>query len=104
MTTSCATIARWKNSTRNPRSRICAISIARKVKPEVAAAPKINTEPSYRDVDRSVLRVMEPAGLAYWAWIGFCFTLVGIAAGVWLRRIYSGLGGAGVPQPVMWGL
>ena len=43
----------------------------------MAAAPKINTDPSYRDIDRSVLRVMEPAGRAYWAWVGFCFTLVG---------------------------
>src|ERR1700687_3503261 len=32
MTTSCAIIARWKNSTLNQRSLICAISIARKVR------------------------------------------------------------------------
>src|SRR6266852_7588993 len=30
MTTRCATIARWKKSTPNPRSPICEISIARK--------------------------------------------------------------------------
>ena len=53
----------------------------------MAAAPKINREPSFRDIDRSVLRVMEPAGRAYWAWVGFCFTLVGIAAAFWLRQI-----------------
>ena len=70
----------------------------------MAAAPKIDTEPTYRDIDRSVLRVMEPAGRAYWAWIGFCFTLVGIAAGFWLRQIYSGLGVTGLRQPVMWAI
>ena len=70
----------------------------------MAAAPKIPVEPSYRDIDRSVLRVMEPAGLAYWAWIGFCFTLVAIAAGFWVRQIYSGLGVTGLRQPVMWAI
>ena len=70
----------------------------------MAAAPKIPTEPTYRDIDRSVLRVMEPAGRAYWAWIGFCFTLVAIAAGFWMRQIYSGLGVTGLRQPVMWAI
>ena len=70
----------------------------------MAAAPKINAEPSFRDIDRSVLRVMEPAGRAYWAWVGFCFTLVAIAAGFWLRQIYSGLGVTGLAQPVMWAI
>ncbi len=70
----------------------------------MAAAPKINTEPTFRDIDRSVLRVMEPAGLAYWAWIGFCFTLVGIGAACWMHQIYSGLGVTGLRQPVMWAI
>src|SRR5260370_6797167 len=47
---------------------------------------------------------MAPAGPAYWAWVGFCFTLVGIAAGFWLRQIYSGLGVTGLRQPVMWAI
>ena len=64
----------------------------------MAAAPKINTEPTYRDIDRSVLRVMEPAGRAYWAWIGFCFTLVGIAAGVLAASDLLGIGRHG-PSP-----
>src|SRR5260370_32064449 len=45
---------------------------------------------------------MEPAGLAYWMWIGFCFTLVAIAAGFWAHQIYSGLGVTGLRQPEMW--
>src|SRR5260370_39675677 len=99
MTTSCATIARWKNSTRNPRSRICAISIARKVKPEVAAAPKINTEQSYRDIARSLLRVMEPAAVAHRAWGGVCLTLGGHQPGVDVRAGHSGVGEARGPPP-----
>src|SRR5271163_2468052 len=47
---------------------------------------------------------MEPAGLAYWAWIGFCFTLVGIGAACWAHQIYSGLGVTGLRQPVMWAI
>lgn len=68
----------------------------------MAAAPKQIDHPDFADIDRSVLRVMEPAGLAYWVWIGFCFTLVGIAAAMWTRQIYSGLGVTGLRQPVMW--
>src|SRR6202044_3418316 len=47
---------------------------------------------------------MEPAGMAYWAWGGFCFTLVWLAAGFWMRQIYSGLGVTGLRQPVMWAI
>src|SRR5215469_17770236 len=46
--------------------------------------------------------MMAPAGPAYWAWIGFCFTLVGLAILLWARQIYSGLGVTGLSQPVMW--
>jgi molybdopterin-containing oxidoreductase family membrane subunit len=68
----------------------------------MAAAIEKPIEPSFSDIDRSVLRVMAPPGLAYWAWVAFCFTLVGIAAALWARQIYSGLGVTGLRQPVMW--
>ena len=70
----------------------------------MAAAPAVNTEPTFRDVDRGVQRMMAPAGPAYWAWIGFCFTLVGLATLLWARQIYSGLGVTGLSQPVMWAI
>jgi len=66
-----------------------------------AAAPEIAT-PTFSDVDRSVLRVMQTPGLLYWAWIGFCFTLVAIGAALWTRQIYEGMGVTGLRQPVMW--
>jgi Ni/Fe-hydrogenase subunit HybB-like protein len=61
-------------------------------------------EPSYADVDRQVLRTMEPPGMLYWVWILFCFTLVGVAVALWTRQIYEGLGVSGLRQPVMWAI
>ncbi len=51
------------------------------------AAAAINTQPTYADIDRSVRRIMEPPGLAFWAWIGFNATLVAIAGALWGRQI-----------------
>jgi Ni/Fe-hydrogenase subunit HybB-like protein len=68
-----------------------------------AAAPEI-TSPSFRDVDQSVRRILETPGFIYWVWIGFCFSLVGIAAALWTRQIYEGLGVTGLRQPVMWAI
>jgi molybdopterin-containing oxidoreductase family membrane subunit len=70
----------------------------------MAAAPKVPLEPTFSDIDRSVLSVMRTPSLLYWAWIAFCFTLVGIAAALWARQIYSGLGVTGLQQPVMWAI
>jgi len=66
-----------------------------------AAAPEI-AAPTFSDVDRSVLRVMQAPGVLYWVWIAFCFTLVAIGAGFWTRQIYTGMGVTGLRQPVMW--
>ena len=41
-----------------------------------AAIEPINTNPTYADIDRGVHRIMSPPGLLFWAWIGFCATLV----------------------------
>ncbi len=68
------------------------------------AAAAINTSPTYADIDRSVRRVMEPPGLAFWAWVGFNATLVAIAGALWGRQIYVGLGVTGLKQPNMWAI
>ncbi|HXW85466.1 MAG TPA: NrfD/PsrC family molybdoenzyme membrane anchor subunit, partial [Candidatus Binataceae bacterium] len=69
----------------------------------MAAALPQEVAPSFDEVDRHVLQAfMETPGLAYWAWIGFCFTLVGIGVALWTRQIYEGLGVTGLRQPVMW--
>ena len=46
----------------------------------MAAAVQEPTTPTFRDIDRGVLRVMDFPGVAFWIWIGFCFSLVAIAA------------------------
>ncbi len=67
-----------------------------------AGADSVPNSPTFADVDRSVHRIMDPPGLMFWAWIGFCATLVAIAAGFWTRQIYTGLGVTGLRQPNMW--
>ena len=37
-----------------------------------AAVDQRNYELTYLDVDRTAQRVMAPAGLKYWLWVGFC--------------------------------
>ncbi|MGH7814834.1 MAG: NrfD/PsrC family molybdoenzyme membrane anchor subunit [Candidatus Binataceae bacterium] len=68
----------------------------------MAAIASSPSQPEFRDVDRVAMRAMEPPGLAYWLWIGFCFSLVALAAALWTRQIYEGLGVSGLDQPVNW--
>jgi Ni/Fe-hydrogenase subunit HybB-like protein len=70
----------------------------------VAAAVQAPREIGFREIDDGVHRILEPPGAAYWVWIGFCFTLVGIAAALWARQIYGGMGVTGLQQPVMWAI
>ncbi|MHB8381272.1 MAG: NrfD/PsrC family molybdoenzyme membrane anchor subunit [Candidatus Binataceae bacterium] len=70
----------------------------------MAAAVPEPTTPTFREIDRSVIRVMDFPGTAYWIWIAFCFSLVGIGAALWTRQIYEGLGVTGLRQPVMWAI
>ena len=60
--------------------------------------------PGYDDVDRAVLRTLEPPGNLYFAWmsvIGLVLT-AGILA--WAYQIYLGLGTTGLRVPEFWGL
>jgi hypothetical protein len=41
-----------------------------------AAIEPINTSPTYADIDRGGHRIMELPGLLFWAWIGFCATVL----------------------------
>jgi Ni/Fe-hydrogenase subunit HybB-like protein len=68
----------------------------------VAAAADTASVPTYRDVDRSVLRIMEMPGAGYWIWIAFCASLVLTAALLWMRQIYEGLQVTGLTEPTMW--
>jgi Ni/Fe-hydrogenase subunit HybB-like protein len=68
-----------------------------------AAVPELTT-PTFADVDRGVMATLDTPGVKYWLWIGFCFTLVGIAGSLWARQIYVGLGVTGLKQPTMWAI
>ncbi len=68
----------------------------------MAAAAEAPREIGFREIDESVHRIMAPPGALYWVWIAFCFTLVAIAAALWARQIYGGMGVTGLAQPVMW--
>ena len=70
----------------------------------MAAAVDQSPTPTFREVDRNVLRVMEMPGRAYWIWVAFCFSLVGCGAYAWIHQIYAGLGVTGLRQPVMWAI
>ncbi|MGH7905666.1 MAG: NrfD/PsrC family molybdoenzyme membrane anchor subunit, partial [Candidatus Binataceae bacterium] len=67
----------------------------------MAAAVQLEA-PTFSDIDREVLRILEPGGLKYWAWICTCAFFVCIAIALWANQIYSGLGVTGLGQPTMW--
>ena len=68
------------------------------------AAAVQTLEPTYSDIDRSVQRIMAPAGWKYWAWISVCVFFVAVGAAAWINQIYRGLGVTGLTQPPMWGV
>jgi Ni/Fe-hydrogenase subunit HybB-like protein len=67
----------------------------------VAAAVE-TLEPTYSDIDRSVHRVLAPAGWKYWLWVGTCAFFVAVGAGFWTNQVYKGLGVTGLTEPTMW--
>jgi Ni/Fe-hydrogenase subunit HybB-like protein len=69
-----------------------------------AAVDQRNYELTYLDVDRTAQRVMAPAGLKYWLWVGFCAFLVAVGGSFWTRQIYEGLGVTGYGQPTLWAI
>jgi Ni/Fe-hydrogenase subunit HybB-like protein len=67
-----------------------------------AATKSAAAEISYAQIDREVLKTLEPPGRIYWAGIAFLFALIALAAAAWTRQIYVGLRVTGLRQPVMW--
>ena len=70
--------ARWRSSIRCPRSLTCAISIARKESLSGCGAENQHSNRLTATSTAACMRVMEPAGLEYWAVGRFCVLLVGI--------------------------
>jgi len=60
--------------------------------------------PTYADIDRAVMRTLEPPGRIYWLGVGFLAMVVALSIGAWTNQIYTGLGVTGLRQPNMWAI
>jgi Ni/Fe-hydrogenase subunit HybB-like protein len=58
----------------------------------------------FDEVDKEIMKVLRPAGRAYWTAVGLLFlgVIYGYAV-VWPYQVLTGLGSAGYRPPVMWG-
>jgi molybdopterin-containing oxidoreductase family membrane subunit len=59
--------------------------------------------PTYQEIDRTVLATLEPAGGGYWALVGLLALGVLLGAGCWSYQIFKGIGVGGQNNPVGWG-
>ncbi len=59
---------------------------------------------SYAEINRLVLRTLEPPGRAYWVSVGLLATIVIVGLSTWMYQVWVGLGVTGLRQPVMWGV
>src|SRR5213078_3668223 len=60
--------------------------------------------PTFADVNRDVVRTLEPPGSLYFAWM--CVVALILAAGIlaWTGQIWWGMGMAGKRTPQMWAM
>ena len=64
-----------------------------------------DARPTYADVNRAVLRTLEPPGNAYYGWMSFIgFVLATCLFTAWSYQIYVGMGAAGKRVPQMWAM
>jgi Ni/Fe-hydrogenase subunit HybB-like protein len=59
-------------------------------------------ELGYADVDRTVLRTLQPAGRRYWSLVALLAALVATGLSTWMYQVWTGLGVTGLRQPNMW--
>src|SRR5713101_7955994 len=60
------------------------------------------TELSYSDVNRVVLRTLAPPGRTYWTGVGLLAAMVVVGGATWMYQVWTGLGVTGLRQPNMW--
>src|SRR5215475_8691188 len=60
------------------------------------------TELSYSDVNRVVLRTLASPGRKYWTGVGLLAALVVMGGATWMYQVWTGLGVTGLRQPNMW--
>jgi molybdopterin-containing oxidoreductase family membrane subunit len=55
-------------------------------------------------IDRAILKTLDPPGRAWYLLVGACLVGVGVGAWCWSRQIETGMGLAGMNNPVGWGV
>lgn len=58
---------------------------------------------TYDEVNRTVLRMLEPPTIKWYLLLLLCFGLIGIGAVSWTLQILEGMGDSGKSHPSMWG-
>ena len=67
-----------------------------------AASP--GAPPPFSDVDRVVLRTLQPPGALYFTWMSIIGLLLAAGLLAWTYQVWAGLGTTGLRVPVFWGL
>ena len=66
-------------------------------------ADKPLQQPTFNEIDRTVLNTLDPAGLTYWGIILLLALGIGIGGICWIYQIFVGIGVGGQNNPVVWG-
>jgi len=61
------------------------------------------TELTFAKIDQTVLDTLKPPGRSYWLTVGILFAGVLAGAACWIYQILTGIGVAGMNNPVAWG-
>ncbi|MEK6666490.1 MAG: NrfD/PsrC family molybdoenzyme membrane anchor subunit [candidate division NC10 bacterium] len=61
-------------------------------------------QPTYADVNRDVIRTLEPPSPAYFGWMAVVALILAAGILAWTWQIYAGMGAAGKRTPQMWAM
>ncbi len=61
-------------------------------------------QPTYADVNRDVIRTLEPPSPAYFGWMAVVALILTAGIVAWTWQIYAGMGAAGKRTPQMWAM
>jgi molybdopterin-containing oxidoreductase family membrane subunit len=65
---------------------------------------RTTTSPTFADVNRDVLRTLDPPGNLYFAWMCFVALLLAGFFVAWTGQVWWGMGMAGKRVPQMWAM
>ena len=61
-------------------------------------------ELNYSQINRDILKTLEPPGKTYYRLLAAVAAVLAWGIAAWIYQIYTGLGVAGITQPVLWGV